>query len=192
MCPPQARALVPLVPHFQLLQDCQAVSLGVSTTPLGQASRPLSVGTWRGHPLLKEYSALFRSVNWASSPSWLEPLPLLWAPGVEAGSTRCCVVSLFRHPTLGSKGPFLDQGVGAKTYPCNLNIKGWALVCTLGGVNPLFAAISQGSLCPLHLARARISLRLALGPTGVSASPGLRVLPVLLLGPLQRFMLPQT
>lgn len=124
--------------------------------------------------------------------SWLEPLPLLWAPGVEAGSTRCCVASLFCHPAPGSKVPFLDQGVGAKTYPCNLSIGGWALVCTLSGVSPLCAAISWGSFYPLRLNRTGISLRLALGPTGVSAAPGLRVLPVLLLGPLQRFMLPET
>lgn len=126
---------------------------------------------------------MFRCVSWASSPSWLEPLPLLWAPGVEAGSTHCCVASLFCHPTPGSKGPSLDQGFGAKTYPCNLSIGGQTLVCTLSGVSPFCAAISWGSFCPLRLARPGISLRLALGPTGVSAAPGPRVLPVLLLGP---------
>lgn len=58
--------------------------------------------------------------------------------GAEVGSTYSCVTFLSPHPTPRQQEAFLDQGVRAKTHPCNLSVGVWALIYTSYVESPLF------------------------------------------------------
>lgn len=112
------------------------------------------------------------------SPSRLEPLLLLWAPGAEAGSSRSCVVFLFPIPPPGSKSLFWVGVLALRLIPAT-SVLGYRPSCVLYGLCPLCATISWGPFLAALPFWSRDVPSVWLGPhLGVSAGCGLRVLPV--------------